>query len=151
MVHHLDWGEWFSSFPLFPPLFRFPSLLPSFEFWPSLPVLSLLLFSASSASLPPSRRSYHDGVDRQMMFGFYVWSELQSRIFILEPQYQRYGYVSDSMWFIVTFQSFYVVDGLYFEEAFFSTMDVAYSPSTFLRWLTWIGPTGAGSCWTWGI
>jgi hypothetical protein len=41
------------------------------------------------------------------------------------------------MWLIVAFQSFYVVDALYFEEAFFSTMDVAYRPSIFPRWLTW--------------
>jgi Delta14-sterol reductase len=49
----------------------------------------------------------------------------------LAKQYERYGYVSDSMWLIVAFQSFYVVDALYFEEAFFSTMDVAYCPSMF--------------------
>jgi Delta14-sterol reductase len=45
----------------------------------------------------------------------------------LAKQYERYGYVSDSMWLVVAFQAFYVIDALFFEVAFFSTMDVAYA------------------------
>jgi Delta14-sterol reductase len=47
----------------------------------------------------------------------------------LVKQYERYGSVTDSMWLVVGFQGFYVVDALWFEEAFFSTMDVAYALS----------------------
>jgi len=48
-------------------------------------------------------------------------------IAFLAKQYERYGFITDSMWLVVIFQAFYVVDALWFEEAFFSTMDVAYS------------------------
>ena len=47
-------------------------------------------------------------------------------IAFLAKQYERYGFVTDSMWLVVGFQAFYVVDALWFEVAFFSTMDVAY-------------------------
>ena len=45
---------------------------------------------------------------------------------MLAKQYERYGFVTDSMWLAVGFQVFYIGDALWFEEAFFSTMDVAY-------------------------
>jgi hypothetical protein len=61
----------------------------------------------------------------------------------LAKQYERYGFVTDSMWLIVLFQAFYVTDALWFEEAFFSTMDVAYAPSCIL--LT-VELTGVDSC-----
>jgi Ergosterol biosynthesis ERG4/ERG24 family len=48
-------------------------------------------------------------------------------IAFLVKQYERYGFVTDSMWLVVGFQAFYVIDALWFEEAFFSTMDVAYT------------------------
>jgi Ergosterol biosynthesis ERG4/ERG24 family len=49
-------------------------------------------------------------------------------IAFLAKQYDRYGFVTDSMWLVVIFQGFYVIDALWFEEAFLSTMDVAYFP-----------------------
>jgi delta14-sterol reductase len=49
-------------------------------------------------------------------------------IAFLAKQYERYGFVTDSMWLVVGFQAFYVIDALWFEVAFFSTMDVAYAP-----------------------
>jgi hypothetical protein len=49
-------------------------------------------------------------------------------IAFLAKQYEQYGYVTDSMWLVVGFQVFYVVDAIWFEDAFFSTMDVAYIP-----------------------
>ena len=41
-------------------------------------------------------------------------------------QYTQYGFVTDSMILVVVFQTWYVVDSVYFEEAFLTTMDVAY-------------------------
>jgi hypothetical protein len=63
----------------------------------------------------------------------------------LAKQYERYGYVTDSMWLVVGFQAFYVVDSLWFEEAFFSTMDVAYIP----LYKADQEPTDPDSCWIW--
>lgn len=54
----------------------------------------------------------------------------------LAKQYERYGFVTDSMWLVVGFQVFYITDALWFEEAFFSTMDVAYGPTYKANWRT---------------
>jgi len=59
-------------------------------------------------------------------------------------QYDRYGYITDSMWLIVAFQSFYVVDALWFEDAFFSTMDVAYVSFLTLGLLNFYRTDGSG-------
>jgi Delta14-sterol reductase len=62
----------------------------------------------------------------EIRVGLIHW--LLFNIAFLAKQYERYGFVTDSMWLVVLFQGFYVVDALWFEDAFFSTMDVAYSP-----------------------
>jgi len=43
-------------------------------------------------------------------------------------QYDSYGFVTDSMVLLVAFQTWYIIDALWFEEAFLTTMDVAYDP-----------------------
>lgn len=72
------------------------------------------------------RQSFDIKTFIEIRVGLIQW--LLFDIAFLAKQYDRYGYVTDSMWLIVVFQSFYVVDALWFEEAFFSTMDVAYLP-----------------------
>jgi len=66
----------------------------------------------------------------------------------LAKQYDTYGYVTDSMWLVVAFQAFYVIDALYFEVAFFSTMDVAYAS---LRPRLTEARTVVDLCWIWEI
>jgi Delta14-sterol reductase len=53
-------------------------------------------------------------------------------IAFLVKQYDHYGFVTDSMWLVALFQGFYTVDALWYEEAFFSTMDVATDGSGFM-------------------
>jgi Delta14-sterol reductase len=62
----------------------------------------------------------------EIRVGLIHW--LLFNIAFLAKQYERYGFITDSMWLVVLFQGFYVVDALWFEDAFFSTIDVAYSP-----------------------
>jgi len=75
------------------------------------------------------RRSFDIKTFIEIRVGLISW--LLFDVAFLVKQYDRYGYVTDSMWLIVAFQSFYVIDALWFEDAFLSTMDVAYVPLTF--------------------
>jgi Delta14-sterol reductase len=70
------------------------------------------------------KRSFDIKTFIEIRVGLINW--LLFDIAFLAKQYDRYGFVTDSMWLVVIFQGFYVVDALWFEEAFFSTMDVAY-------------------------
>ena len=53
-------------------------------------------------------------------------------IAFLAKQYEQYGFVTDSMWLVVALQALYIIDALWFEEAFLSTMDVATDGSGFM-------------------
>jgi Delta14-sterol reductase len=72
---------------------------------------------------PHPLRSFDIKTFIEIRVGLINW--LLFDVAFLAKQYERYGFVTDSMWLVVLFQGFYIVDALYFEDAFFSTMDVA--------------------------
>ena len=75
-------------------------------------------------------------------------------IAFLAKQYDRYGFVTDSMVLVVAFQTWYIIDSVWFEEAFLTTMDVAYDPFPLgscmrLKLMHCAGQMEVDSCWIW--
>lgn len=51
---------------------------------------------------------------------------------MLVAQYEKHGFVTNSMILVCVFQAWYVLDGLWFEEAILTTMDIVYDGFGFM-------------------
>ena len=60
---------------------------------------------------------------------------------MMQEQYKQLGYITPAMWLVVSFQSLYILDSLWFEKAILSTMDIVHDGFGFMLAfgdLTWV-------------